>query len=236
MINIFQIIFENFINLKELNVIKVKISNKNEYSIYIKNGTKIAIAYETPNNLNNIFASNNNQANINKDNKFINYFNNTFKDNLSSNIYLSKKRNLKNKMKIKKSETNFNKINVQKFMNPVDYEKYIEEPIYGLYNKKITDFEKQNLSKKLNSLVIDFNEIIKQYWDTTTKSIKKLQCLLLYIKKGKKGMNKKRLKALTIVNYIEGCFLYLNSSLNYNRYNFQIYEKELNILKNIVEN
>ena len=122
----------NFTNLKELNIIKVKISNKNEYSIYIKNGTKIAIAYETPNNLNNIFASNNNQANINEDNKFINYFNNNFKDNLSSNIYLSKKRNLKNKMKIKKSETNFNKINVQKFMNPVDYEKYIEEPIYGL--------------------------------------------------------------------------------------------------------
>lgn len=49
-------------------------------------------------------------------------------------------------------------------------------------------------------------------------------------------MIKKRLKALTIINYVEGTFLYLNSSLNYNRNNFQIYEKKLNILKNMIQN
>lgn len=70
------VFFENFIKQKELNIIKIKISNKNEYSIYINNGTKIANSYEYQNNLNIIFDSNCNQANINKDNKFIDYFNN----------------------------------------------------------------------------------------------------------------------------------------------------------------
>jgi len=45
-------------------------------------------------------------------------------------------------------------------------------------------------------------------------------------------LNKKRLKTTIVVNYIEGCFLYLASTLNYNRCNFKIYEKQLNIFQN----
>jgi hypothetical protein len=227
--------------INDLNDIYINILNKNDFYIHIKNGTKIAnsftlnskdkLNFDTTqkiisinNNINSkINSINNNMAQLFLNKKRISKINEDrlIGKNDSENINSFGKNNLKQiNQKIKR----------HKSLN--DFEQDIENPIYDIYSKAINNFKEKSFYFQIDLLIKEFVNLSNLYWETTSKALKKINSLLLYINKGKKGNLKKRLKTSIILNYLEGSSLYLSSTLNYNRCYFKIFEDELKIYKN----
>jgi len=67
-----------------------------------------------------------------------------------------------------------------------DYEQEIENPINNIYSKSLNNFKDESFYFQINLLINEFVNLSNLYWETTSKELKKINCLLLYINRGNK--------------------------------------------------
>lgn len=202
---------KNSLIINNINEINIIIYNKNDFYIHIKNGTKIANALSLKKVIDpdlvpieNFIANNNKDPNSDANNQLLNNKNKSFlsrKRNNTSNYIESNKKSNKSKKLIKEKNNLQNNILINKIKikreSIKDFENDIENPIYDIYMKSINNFKNNSFYSQVDLLIKNFTNLADIYWDTTSKALKKLKCLLLYINKGKKGNAKKTFKNFT---------------------------------------